>query len=355
VTSTTPYDHLLPGVPRVESPFFEQIFKEGAFDTETLRVARELHAHGFAVVEFPDPDFDDLAASIIHDLHDHYDWDHWREVDFAAGMGMRVQDAWRHHAAVRRIATNEHLLRLLGDLYGRRAWPFQTLNFPVGTQQHFHTDSIHFSSVPEKFMCGVWVALEDINEDAGPLVYYPGTHRWPIYTNEHIGRCVTTMPGRPTQGLYEALWRGLVAEMGIQPSSFRARKGQALIWAANLLHGGSRQRSSDLTRWSQVTHYFFEDCAYYTPMLSDPMFGTVAFRELQDLRTGAVVPNRYCGETIPSGFIEATRVRALALPEGWDPALYLLANPDVAAANHDPADHYLHHGKAEGRALRPGD
>lgn len=352
--NTTPYDHLLPGVPRVESPFFERIFTEDAFDPETLRVARELNTQGFAVIDFPDPDFDDIAATIISELHGAYDWDHWHQLGFAAGMGMRVQDAWRRHEAVKRLATNQSLLTLLGELYGRQAWPFQTLNFPVGTQQHFHTDSIHFSSAPEKFMCGVWVALEDIDDDAGPLVYYPGTHKWPIYTNEHIGRCVTTMQGRPTQGLYESLWRELVAATGVQPAYFRARKGQALIWAANLLHGGSSQRSSALTRWSQVTHYYFDDCAYYTPMLSDPMFGTVAFREMHDLRNGQVVPNRYCGETVPGRFIEATRVRPPALPEAWDPALYLLANPDVAAANHDPADHYLNHGRAEGRALRPG-
>ena len=30
-------------------------------------------------------------------------------------------------------------------------------------------------------MCGVWVALEDITEDNGPLHYYPGSHRLPDY------------------------------------------------------------------------------------------------------------------------------------------------------------------------------
>ena len=56
---------------------------------------------------------------------------------------------------------NTGILSLFSTLYGRRAWPFQTLNFPVGTQQHYHSDSVHFSSVPERFMCGVWVDLED--------------------------------------------------------------------------------------------------------------------------------------------------------------------------------------------------
>lgn len=41
------------------------------------------------------------------------------------------------------------------------------------------------------------------------------------------------------------------------------------------------------------------------------------------------------------------------LPDDFDPALYLEANPDVAKAGLDAAWHFLHHGKAEGRQLRP--
>ena len=44
------------------------------------------------------------------------------------------------------------------------------------------------------------------------------------------------------------------------------RKGEALIWSSNLLHGGSPQRDPSLTRWSQVTHYFFEGCRYWKPL-----------------------------------------------------------------------------------------
>jgi hypothetical protein len=68
---------------------------------------------------------------------------------------LRVQDAWTTDPDVKAIATNAAILALLGKLYGREALPFQTLNFPVGTEQHPHSDSIHFSSLPERLMCGV--------------------------------------------------------------------------------------------------------------------------------------------------------------------------------------------------------
>ncbi len=79
-----------------------------------------------------------------------------------------------------------------------------------------------------------------------------------------------------------------------------------MIWLANLLHGGSQQKDLNRTRWSQVTHYYFEDCAYYTPMHSNPPMGRIAFRDIVDIRTGAAVPNRHLGEDISRAFIETT-------------------------------------------------
>ncbi|VXC66111.1 phytanoyl-CoA dioxygenase family protein [Massilia sp. 9I] len=345
----------LPGVPHVESPFFSRLFSGPETDPETRRIALELAVRGFAIIDFPEPGFDNMAERVKRDLHGHYDFAGWRAHGHAAGSSLRVQDAWSFNEDVRRIACNERVIALLSRLYGRQAWPFQTLNFPVGTQQHFHTDSLHFSSSPERFMCGVWVALEDIDASNGPLMYFPGSHRWPIYTNEHIGACVAELGGTPTQAIYEAMWRELVEAHGVQPEYFHAKKGQALIWAANLMHGGTVQRDPARTRWSQVTHYFFEDCAYYTPMMSDPFYGSIAFRTLTSIASGGPVPNRVAGDDVPEKFIEATTPGQTRWREedAFDPALYLLANPDVAAAGADPAAHYLLHGRREKRRLRP--
>ena len=347
------FKNSLSGIPHVESPFFSQLFDEST-DPATRRIASDLATKGYAVIDFPDAAFEHMAESIKRQLHHHYDFDGWRETGHKAGISLRVQDAWEFNDEVRRIACNEHVLALLGRLYGRPAWPFQTLNFPVGTQQHFHTDSIHFSSSPERFMCGVWVAMEDIDETNGPLMYFPGSHRWPIYTNEHIGRCIAELEGTPTQAIYEAMWRDLVQAHGAEAQYFHAKKGQALIWAANLMHGGTRQLDPQRTRWSQVTHYFFEDCAYYTPIMSDPFYGSIAFRTLSNIATGETVPNRVAGHAVPASFIEATTPGRTQWSEvSFDPVLYLLANPDVAAAGADPAQHYLEHGRREKRRLRP--
>jgi hypothetical protein len=295
----------LRGVPVVESPFFDDLSAALADDPEALRIARDINRDGFAIIDFPDRDFHARADALIHDLDQYFDWTTWR----ANGGGMRVHDAWKFDANAKALAVNARILEILSRIYGRRAWPFQTLNFPVGTEQHYHTDSVHFSSCPERFMCGVWVALEDIHDDAGPLLYYPGSHRWPIYTNEHLGICGAHEPGLPGQATFEPLWEALVAKSGLCEVRFAPRKGQALIWAANLLHGGAAHRNRSRTRHSQVTHYYFDDCIYYTPMHSDPLYGSVAYRRLTDISTGLEMPNSCAGHRVPDSFIDQVQYR----------------------------------------------
>ena len=90
----------------------------------------------------------------------------------------------------------------------------------------------------------------------------------------------------------------MIEEHQAVSETFLARKGQALIWCANLLHGGSPQTDPTRTRWSQVTHYFFDDCIYYTPAFSDEPLGRLALREIVNVADGVSKPNRYLGEEI---------------------------------------------------------
>src|SRR5437879_5689238 len=57
---------------------------------------------------------------------------------------MRIQDAWRRCPSVRALALHGPVAKMLRVLYEREPLPFQTLNFPVGTQQPVHSDTIHF-------------------------------------------------------------------------------------------------------------------------------------------------------------------------------------------------------------------
>jgi hypothetical protein len=348
------FQNMLPGVPDVESPFFDMIFAEKQISSQTMEIARALRRDGFAVIDFPDPDFPTLAGNIIKKLDSRYDMDGWRK---GTTKDLRIQDAWQDVPEVKTMACNPAILQLLTELYGRRAFPFQTLNFPVGTQQHFHTDSIHFSSSPERFMVGVWVALEDVDSENGPLVYYPGSHTLPIYTNENLGVAPNFSGPDPIShySLYLKAWEQIVEVLNLKPLQFHAKKGQALIWAANLLHGGAAHNDRQRTRYSQVSHYFFDGCCYYTPSASAPFLGAIRYRDLVDISTGRKMPNMVAGQQVPAIQLKHSESMSRAkpeLPKDFDPKAYLAANPDVKRAKADPVQHWLNHGYREGRPLR---
>ncbi len=189
----------------------------------------------------------------------------------------RVMNAWKSKRGIRELALAPKVLAATEELFGRRVLPFQTLNFPVGTQQPPHIDAFFFSSDPAGYMCGVWVALEDMDMDNGPLVYYPGSHKLPLpewseiadRTGMPIDReaFATEQEFRTARGQAFTIWaRELIDRHGFEPQYGTVRKGQALIWAPNLLHGGAPQNDMSRTRHSQVSHYYFEGCRHFSPL-----------------------------------------------------------------------------------------
>ncbi len=286
----------MPGVPLVESPFFEKEIEAKEFSNHDRRVAFDLYEKGYAVLDFPDDDFHDRADHIIDTLKPSFDIEGWRASGHKNNQGLRLQDGWRDHENIKTIASNQTILSLLTRLYGREAFPFQTLNFPVGTQQQPHSDAVHFSSVPERFMVGVWVAMEDVGPDQGPLVYYPGSHKWPLLYNQMFDNGFNKDADAvsvPRYRQYLNFWQSMVKEQGIEPEYFHAKKGQALIWSSNILHGGSPHKDPNKTRWSQVTHYYFKNCVYFVPSLSDPIIGRLRLKTPVDVATGKTIKNTY--------------------------------------------------------------
>jgi hypothetical protein len=356
------YISMLPGVPIVESPFFERILDAGYFEGWEKPIAASLHRKGYAIFDFPDTAIAARAERIKRALAPLFASARQGGEKFDGRLGPpRFQDAFDQCPDVLAIATNESLIALLTKLYGRRTFPFQTLNFERGSQQHPHTDSVHFHSYPERFMCGVWVALEDVTPDNGPLVYYPGSNRWPAYSNEHITARKTDLLRPPSQSHFHDLWMALAETHGCKREIFCPKLGSALIWSANLLHGGEKINDPSTTRWSQVSHYFFDNCAYYTPMGSHLIGGRIAFIDAKDVGTLRSVPSMLAERPLPSEHVAQSRSKMLvsqaekdadALPSDFVASTYLKLNPDVAEAGVDAVYHFMTHGRFEGRKFK---
>lgn len=280
--------------PWVESPFFSEIIKDRNINEVQKGLATDYNRDGYVILS------DFLPLELIERVKKDAQEKGFNK-DFPIKTyrdDQRIQDFWKVSEACRELAVYKPLLEILTMLYGRKSFPFQTLNFCVGSQQRAHSDTIHFSSLPAKFMCGVWVALEDITEDNGPLFYYPGSQKLPEYNFAQIKESAKSTTYEDYKD-YEDFIEEIVKVNHLEKKVFHAKKGDALIWSSNILHGGMPVLKDCSSRWSQVTHYFFEDCYYYTPMLSNMVTDELNLRnKIVNIATGKMVKPTYNGEKL---------------------------------------------------------
>ena len=282
-------------LPWIESPLFESSIQRRSLNDDEISLCRDFNENGFVVIKNLIPA--ESAEMIISAIDSCFPKDINVETN-------RNQDLWTSVPVVKSLACNPKILATLKLLYGRETFPFQTLNFKYGSQQKIHSDSIHFSSIPERFMCGVWVALEATNHENGPLLYYPKSHKEPMFSYQDIGIPVDN-PGEgdglkkgggyTNYNKYEAFIEELIVAKGYKENELHLNKGDVLIWSANLLHGGKKVIDVSQTRWSQVTHYYFEDCIYLTPMWSNMNTRELFLREPMNIKTGKSVRNKLDG------------------------------------------------------------
>ena len=281
-------------LPWVESPFFSEIVQTKKLSDEDKKIATIYNENGFVVI--PNLIDNDTIDQIKSDMdskgyNPNFEMKNQRDQ-------VRIQDFWMYSESVKSVSCDKKVLEILEMLYDRTPMPFQTLNFKVGSQQRAHSDTIHFSSIPAKYMCGVWVALEDITPDNGAVFYYPKSQNLPEYNFAHF-KNVPTDTSYEDYIEYENFIEKIVAVSNYEKKPFYAKKGDVLIWSSNIIHGGSKVINEQSTRYSQVTHYYFKDCVYYTPMLSNMVTNELFLRNnLVDINTGEKIEHSFNGEKI---------------------------------------------------------
>ena len=274
-------------VPLYMSPFMEEIADEQRWSAERRAQTREFAERGILKIKLDRPDFPALRDRILAEVGELY------------RGGPRVQDAWKDSPAARELACDPQILRVLTELYGREAIPMQTLNFWRGTEQSTHTDTVHFNSQPANFMCGVWVALEPIGKHNGQLHYYPGSNRLPIIDMDDIGVVTHDSLWGRNYSYHQEVLHEMIRVTGLQKDVVIAEPGEAIIWAANLWHGGEPIEQKDSTRHSQVTHFYFRGCSYYTPSLSNVPLGIYHRPDRRDIRTGEPLVHQFESIDLP--------------------------------------------------------
>jgi phytanoyl-CoA hydroxylase len=148
--------------------------------------------------------------------------------------------------------------RFVQVLFEGPALAFQSLHFVVGSTQTIHQDTAYvvIGGKPMRLIAS-WIALEDVTPGSGELVYYVGGHRMREYayangTSKHFNA------DRDGHKAHQAHLRYLneeAARCGFPKASFLPKKGDVLLWHADLPHGGGEITRPGCTRRSLVTHY----------------------------------------------------------------------------------------------------
>jgi len=295
-------------LPWIDSPFFEKRLEDSGLTEEEKAFVRSYADNGYIIF---DPELpESLLDEAVEQMKPRF--------EKIKGNDKRVQDAWRFCPPVQQIAAHANIMKKVQMLYQRGPIPFQTLSFCEGTQQDTHSDLIHFGSIPQRFMCGVWVAMEEINDFNGPLHYYPGSHKLPFYEMIDFGVKASSLRVKKTMMEYAKNYpefiKKVIDSLKLEKHTLNIPKGQAIIWSANLLHGGNPILKPGSTRYSQVTHYYFEDCMYYVPRLSDIAINKLYIPDIDNIVTGEKIRSKYFGKEVkPSNglFLEQKARRML--------------------------------------------
>jgi hypothetical protein len=181
----------------------------------------------------------------------------WAHASEPATRQFKFNDLYLMCDEVREMALEPGLSAILAELLREPAVLCNSLNFEKGSSQPKHIDSLYMTPRTPHALVAVWIAFEDVHPDSGPLAYYPGSHRIPLYTfndgTHHASRdeIVDWFDYIDVQ----------LRLRGLRENKFLARKGDVFIWHADLVHGGSPIADDKRTRSSLVCHYFGEnDC-----------------------------------------------------------------------------------------------
>jgi ectoine hydroxylase len=182
----------------------------------------------------------------------------------------RLVNTYKTNPAINRIFRDSALLKLLSFILGKEIAPFQTLNFYRSGSQLAHSDAVHLTTAPLGYSIGVWVALEDIQPGCGEFFFYPGSHKLKYVMNSdyHTGHNGFKL-GKESHGNYEKKIADIIREKALEFETFLPKKGDIIIWHANLLHGSLPIKDTSLTRKSLIMHYFAQ--------------GVLCFHEMQEV------------------------------------------------------------------------
>ena len=160
--------------------------------------------------------------------------------------------------ALKDVFLDATILDWLGLILGKPVYGCQTINFFSGSGRALHQDHVHMTTRPLGYLAASWIALEDIHPESGPLLYAPGSQWLPFLNAAALGA-----EGEDPNETVARRLSATLAERNMATEKFIAKKGDVLLWHANLAHGGAPVENQKLSRLSVACHYIAFGVDYY--------------------------------------------------------------------------------------------
>ncbi|MEX2334122.1 MAG: phytanoyl-CoA dioxygenase family protein, partial [Pseudohongiella sp.] len=97
----------------------------------------------------------------------------------------KINDLYLNYEEIRQVVLDQELTRIIGQLLQGTPLVINTLNFELGSQQDDHVDTFYMPPRKQNCMLATWIALEPVSIEAGPIRYYPRSHKIPPYLFSH--------------------------------------------------------------------------------------------------------------------------------------------------------------------------
>jgi phytanoyl-CoA hydroxylase len=179
---------------------------------------------------------------------------------------LQVINIWKASAAFSRLVLSPTLGELVAKLAG---WPVgarvandQVWAKPPGAAPlTFHRDSPYFDFIPGDVVT-VWIALDDMDDEIGPLEYVPTSHRW---GDGRVGSAEQFFDARDRFALlYDAARREGIADpqSSLRIERLAVRSGGAGIHDGRLWHGSGKNKSDSRPRRGLGIHFVPADARF---------------------------------------------------------------------------------------------
>lgn len=184
----------------------------------------------------------------------------WLRNNITRPRGWDYCTPYRDHKEVLDILSYKGLHDTMEELIGEPAGVHLNLTGWVTTTRDWHQDTYLNPPHVGDYYVAVWIALETIHPDSGPFQMIPGSHRWPVVTQEKILAALEPHERNhfwPTHSerILTPLFTEEIAKRDAEIRTHLPERGDVLFWHGRLLHRGSLANVPDKRRKSLIAHY----------------------------------------------------------------------------------------------------